>query len=46
MLNNYNLVISAEHNEYWSKNMRTNFDNYVKDGGNAMILSGNQGNRA
>ena len=41
LLNNYNLVITAGHNEYWSKNMRTNFDNYIKDGGNAMILSGN-----
>jgi len=40
LLNNYNLVVMAGKYEYWSRNMRTAFDNFTHNGGNAMILSG------
>ncbi|WP_028489382.1 N,N-dimethylformamidase beta subunit family domain-containing protein [Thiothrix lacustris] len=41
LLNNYNLVMLAGHNEYWSKEMRDNWDNYLAAGGNGAIFSGN-----
>lgn len=41
LLKNYNLVILVGHNEYWSKEMRDNWDNYLAAGGNAAIFSGN-----
>jgi hypothetical protein len=41
LLNHYNLVLIVGHNEYWSKEMRDNWDSYLANGGNAAILSGN-----
>ncbi|OQX04234.1 MAG: hypothetical protein BWK73_36875 [Thiothrix lacustris] len=41
LLNHYNLVVIAGHNEYWSKEMRDNWDSYLANGGNAAVLSGN-----
>jgi len=41
LLNNYNVVVFAGHNEYWSREMRDNYDSFVGRGGNAVILSGN-----
>ncbi|QQZ30543.1 hypothetical protein HMY34_18270 [Thiothrix subterranea] len=41
LLSHYNLVILVGHNEYWSKEMRDNWDNYLAAGGNAAIFSGN-----
>jgi hypothetical protein len=41
LLGNYNLVILIGHNEYWSKEMRDNWDNYLAAGGNGAIFSGN-----
>ncbi len=41
LLENYDLVIIPDHNEYWSKEMREVWDQYLAKGGNAAILSGN-----
>lgn len=41
LLSNYNLVILVGHNEYWSKEMRDNWDSYLAAGGNGAIFSGN-----
>lgn len=41
LLSHYNLVILVGHNEYWSKEMRDNWDKYLANGGNAAIFSGN-----
>lgn len=41
LLNQYDLVILVGHNEYWSKEMRDNWDRYLANGGNAAIFSGN-----
>lgn len=41
LLSQYNLVILIGHNEYWSKEMRDNWDNYLAAGGNGAIFSGN-----
>ena len=35
------LMIISGHNEYWSRTARENFDQYVNNGNDAMILSGN-----
>ena len=35
------LIIIAGHSEYWTRKARKNFDAYIDDGGNALILSGN-----
>ena len=40
-LDSYSTVFIVGHSEYWSKNQRDAFDNFVADGGNAIILSGN-----
>ena len=40
-LDNSNLLIITGHSEYWSRKARINFDNYVNNGNNAMVLSGN-----
>ena len=37
----YSLVLSVGHDEYWSKLMRDNLDTYIADGGNVAFLSGN-----
>ena len=36
-----NLVIIPGHSEYWSRNARQNFDNFIDQGNDAIILSGN-----
>ncbi|UOG91280.1 MAG: hypothetical protein L3K52_13885 [Candidatus Thiothrix sulfatifontis] len=41
LLGHYNLVMLVGHNEYWSKEMRDNWDNYLAAGGNGAIFSGN-----
>ena len=35
------LIIIPGHSEYWSRKARENFDNFINDGNDAMILSGN-----
>ncbi len=35
------VLIIIGHSEYWTRNARLNFDNYIKAGGNAIFLSGN-----
>jgi hypothetical protein len=37
----YRLFISVGHDEYWSREMRENFDRFVAAGGNAAIFGGN-----
>jgi hypothetical protein len=38
---NAKLLMIVGHSEYWSLEGRTNFDHYVNEGNNALILSGN-----
>jgi len=38
---NSKLLIVPGHSEYWSRNGRLNFDQYISEGRNALILSGN-----
>jgi hypothetical protein len=40
-LTNTKLLVIAGHSEYWSRNARSQFDAFVNNGGNALILSGN-----
>lgn len=40
-LHQYNFFISAGHDEYWSKGMRDNLEQFIKDGGNALFASSN-----
>lgn len=35
------IVVIPGHSEYWTRNARQNFDRFVDEGGDAMILSGN-----
>ncbi len=37
----YKVIIISGHNEYWTRLGRRNFDKYINEGGNALILSGN-----
>jgi hypothetical protein len=41
LLQNYRLFVSVGHDEYWSKEMRDNVENFVANGGNAAFFSGN-----
>jgi len=41
LLNNYNTIVFSGHSEYWSLEMRNNYDKFVATGGNALIMSGN-----
>ena len=41
LLNNYRLFVTVGHSEYWSKEMRDNVEQFVKNGGNAAFFSGN-----
>lgn len=41
LLNNYNTIIFLGHSEYWSREMRDNYDQFVATGGNALIMGGN-----
>ena len=38
---NYNLVVFIGHNEYWTRAAKLNFDHFINNRGNALILSGN-----
>lgn len=40
-IKNYKLIIIPGHSEYWTRKGRRNFDKFVNEGGNALILSGN-----
>lgn len=40
-LQNRKLLIIAGHSEYWTRLARTNFDQFIVQGGNAAIFSGN-----
>lgn len=35
------LIVIVGHSEYWTRKARRNFDRFVEQGGNALILSGN-----
>jgi hypothetical protein len=41
LLDNYNLLLSVGHDEYWSKEMRDNAEAFVANGGNIAFFSGN-----
>ena len=40
-LKNYKLIIVPGHSEYWTRKARLNFDKFIANGGNGLILSGN-----
>ena len=41
ILDNYRLVLSVGHDEYWSSPMRDNLESFIAGGGNAAFFSGN-----
>jgi hypothetical protein len=41
LLDQYNLVLSVGHDEYWSDELRDGIDGYISKGGNMAFLSGN-----
>jgi hypothetical protein len=41
LLDNYQLLISSGHDEYWSKEMRDNVEAFIAAGGNVAFFSGN-----
>jgi len=41
ILNQYRLILSVGHDEYWSAPMRDNLEKYIADGGNVAFFSGN-----
>ena len=41
LLNNYQLLLSVGHDEYWSKEMRDNVEAFIGNGGNVVFFSGN-----
>jgi hypothetical protein len=40
-IKNYKLIIISAHNEYWTRKGRRNFDKFIDEGGDPLILSGN-----
>ena len=38
---NLHLIILTSHDEYWTRSLRDKIHNYVKNGGNLAIFSGN-----
>jgi hypothetical protein len=40
-LNNAQVLVLPGHNEYWTREARTNFDQFVNSGKHAIVLSGN-----
>ena len=40
-LQNYSLLLSVGHDEYWSEEMRTNVEDFVSNGGNVAFFSAN-----
>ena len=41
ILENYRLILSVGHDEYWSAPMRDSLEKFIADGGNAAFFSGN-----
>jgi len=41
LVNNYKLILSIGHDEYWSWEMRDTIENFIAAGGNVAFLSGN-----
>lgn len=41
ILDNYKLVLSVGHDEYWSASMRDHLEAFISDGGNVAFFSGN-----
>ena len=41
LLQNYRLLVSVGHDEYWSKEMRDNVESFATNGGNVAFFSGN-----
>lgn len=41
LLGHYNIVIQPGHAEYWSREQRRNVENYIRNGGKYLSLSGN-----
>jgi len=41
LLKGYKLIVIVGHSEYWSRQGRINFNRFVDEGANALILSGN-----
>jgi len=41
LLSGYKVVMILGHSEYWSKSAREKLDNYLNEGGNALVMSGN-----
>ncbi len=41
LLSNYKLLIIVGHSEYWSRGMRSNIENFLQNGGNLAVFSGN-----
>lgn len=41
ILKNYDIYVAVGHDEYWTYDMRKQVDEFVKNGGKAIILSGN-----
>ncbi len=41
LLNDYRLVLSVGHDEYWSSAMRDNLERFIANGGNVAFFSGN-----
>ena len=40
-LSNYDLMVLAGHDEYWTKNLTNNINAYVRNGGSLAVFSGN-----
>lgn len=41
LLDRYALLVVAEHDEYWSREMRDHVERFVRNGGNVAVFSGN-----
>lgn len=40
-IKNYKVIVVPGHSEYWTRSARLNFDKFIANGGNTIILSGN-----
>ncbi len=41
LLGNYDCLVLAYHDEYWTKTMRDNCERFIRNGGNMIVLAGN-----
>ncbi len=41
MLDNYSLILSVGHDEYWSAGMRDSLESFIARGGNCAFFAGN-----